>query len=66
MLKAELEHKTMSDKPRPGGSRDETRNTINLTRSELMSLLESLSIKQPIKQPIELPPYYGDDEGRAE
>ena len=57
----------MSDKPRPGGSRDETRNTINLTRSELMSLLELLSIKHPIKQqPIELPPYYGDDDSRAE
>lgn len=57
----------MSDKPRPGGSRDETRNTIDLTRSELMSLLELLSIKHPIKQqPIELPPYYGDDDSRAE
>lgn len=57
----------MSDKPRPGGSRDETRNTINLTRSELMNLLELLSKKyQPKQQPIELPPYYGDDEGRAE
>lgn len=56
----------MSDKPRPGGSRDETRNTINLTRSELMSLLELLSIKHPIKQAIELPPYYGDDDSIAE
>ena len=57
----------MSDKPRPGGSRDETRNTINLTRSELMSLLELLSVKYPSKQqPIELPPYYGDDDSRTE
>lgn len=57
----------MSDKPRPGGSRDDTRNTIDLTRSELMNLLELLSIKyQSNQQPIELPPYYGDDEGRAE
>lgn len=57
----------MSDKPRPGGSRDETRNTINLTRSELMNLLELLSIKyQPKQPPIDLPSYYGDDEGRAE
>lgn len=57
----------MRDKPRPGGSRDETRNTIGLTRSELMSLLELLSVKYPFKQqPIELPPYYGDDDSRAE
>lgn len=56
----------MSDKPRPGGSRDETRNTIDLTRSELMNLLELLSIKHPIEQPIVLPPYYGDDDSRAE
>lgn len=57
----------MSDKPRPGGSRDETRNTINLTRSELMNLLELQSVKyQPEQQPIELPPYYGDDDSRAE
>ena len=55
------------DKPRPGGSRDDTRNTIDLTRSELMSLLELLSIKYHSKQqPIELPPYYGDDDSRAE
>lgn len=52
----------MSDKPRPGGSRDETRITIDLTRSELMSLLELLSIKHPFKQQSpELPPS-GDDE----
>lgn len=57
----------MSDKPRPGGSRDETRNTINLTCSELMSLLELLSVKyQSNQQPIVLPPYYGDDDSRAE
>lgn len=57
----------MSDKPRPGGSRDDTRNTIDLTRSELMSLLELLSVKyQSKQQPIELPPYYGDDDSRAE
>lgn len=57
----------MSDKPRPGGSRDETRNTINLTRSELMSLLELLSVKyQSNQQPIKLPLYYGDDDSRAE
>lgn len=57
----------MSDKPRPGGARDETRNTINLTRSELMALLELLSVKYPSKQqPIVLPPYYGDDDSRAE
>lgn len=57
----------MSDKPRPGGSRDETRNTINLTRSELMKLLELLSVKyQPKQPPIEFPPYYGDDDSRAE
>lgn len=57
----------MSDKPRPGSVRDETRNTINLTRSELMALLELLSVKYPSKQqPIVLPPYYGDDDSRAE
>ena len=57
----------MSDKPRPGGSRDETRNTINLTRSELVNLLELLSKKyQPKQPPIELPSYYGDDDSRAE
>lgn len=44
----------MPDKPRPGGSRDETRNTISMTRHELMDLLEDTAIKHSLKpQPTE-------------
>lgn len=46
----------MPDKPRPGGSRDETRNTISMTRHELMDLLEDTAIKHSLKpQPTEAP-----------
>lgn len=46
----------MPDKPRPGGSRDETRNTISMTRHELMGLLEDTAIKHSLKpQPTEAP-----------
>ena len=55
------------DKPRPGGSRDDSRNTISMTREELIEVLADIANKHPMKQrPIELPPYYGDDEGRVE
>jgi hypothetical protein len=44
----------MPDKPRSGGSRDETRNTISMTRHELMGLLEDTAIKHSLKpQPTE-------------
>jgi hypothetical protein len=56
----------MSDKPRPGGSRDDTRNTINLTRDELMDLLDLLFSKYKNQQTSELPLYYGDDDSRPE
>ena len=46
----------MPDKPRSGGSRDETRNTISMTRHELMGLLEDTAIKHSLKpQPTEAP-----------
>ena len=37
----------MPDKPRSGGSRDETRNTISMTRHELMELIRMLREKHP-------------------
>ena len=46
------------DKPRPGGSRDDTRITLDLTPSELMDLLKYLALKHPSKrQPAKLPSY---------
>lgn len=58
------------DKPRPGGSRDETRNTINMTREELSAFIEILTVKHPPKfsftQPSQPPTFYGDDDSRAE
>lgn len=58
------------DKPRPGGSRDEKRNTINMTREELSAFIEILTVKYPPKfsftQPSQPPTFYGDDDSRAE
>lgn len=58
------------DKPRPGGSRDESRNTINMTREELVVFIENFTEKHPPKshftQPSQPPIFYGDDDGRAE
>lgn len=58
------------DKPRPGGSRDETRNTINMTREELSAFIEILTVKHSPKfsvtQPSQPLIFYGDDDGRAE
>lgn len=46
----------MPDKPRPAGSRDETRNTISMTRHELMDLLEDTAIKHSLRpHPTEAP-----------
>lgn len=57
------------DKPRPGGSRDETCITIDMTREELKALISFMTAKHPpthhTTQP-QLPEFYGDDDGRAE
>lgn len=57
------------DKPRPGGSRDESRNTIDMTGKELKDLISLMTAKHPpthhTTQP-KLPEFYGDDDGRAE
>ena len=52
------------DKPRPGGSRDDTRNILNLTRFELMELLKYLALKHPYKrQPAKQPSYEDGSNG---
>lgn len=57
------------DKPRSGGSRDETRCTMDMTSDELMDFISIMTAKHPpthhTTQP-KLPEFYGDDDGRAE
>lgn len=57
------------DKPRPGGSRDESRCNINMTRDELIDFFAFMTAKHPPTHhstQTKLPEFYGDDDSRAE
>ena len=37
------------DKPQPGGSRDESGLTLNMTAEELIALISAIAAKHPLK-----------------
>lgn len=57
------------DNPRTGGSRDDTRSTIDMTRDELIAFISIMTTKHPPTYHTTKSvssEYYGDDDNRAE